>query len=221
MWRFMRVYLHAQTSVHMHLMHNGYFHCRKNLGSPVYICGLIPPDDIVGSRYPYPLSIHWSYHPAECLTRFFWTTKNGIVVHSSFVISSMLKPTVSLVCSEALKHSAGIAHVNLLCENVLGIWINSSPINFYISGVEYLEIKYLAINAGESILKGVLHLWALFLKTLCIFSKNKATSDKVSYGSGQKYSKELENYSFTSVETIVVKLLWKMCENQYFPCFEP
>ena len=54
--------------------------------------------------------------------------------------------------------------------------------------------------------KGVLHLWALFLKTLCIFSKNKATSDKVSYGSGQKCSKELENYSFTSVETIVVKL---------------
>ena len=54
--------------------------------------------------------------------------------------------------------------------------------------------------------KGVLHLWALFLMTLCIFSKNKATSDKVSYGSGQKCSKELENYSFTSVETIVVKL---------------
>ena len=36
------------------------------------------------------------------------------------------------------------------------------------------------------ILKGVLHLWGLFLKTLCIFSKNKATLDKVSYGSGQK-----------------------------------
>ena len=72
-----------------------------------------------------------------------------------------------------------------------------------------------------STFKGVLHLWALFLKTLCIFSKNKATSDKVSYGSGQKCSKELENYSFTSVETIVVKLQWKMCENQYFPCFEP
>ena len=72
-----------------------------------------------------------------------------------------------------------------------------------------------------NLLKGVLHLWALFLKTLCIFSKNKATSDKVSYGSGQKCSKELENYSFTSVETIVVKLQWKMCENQYFPCFEP
>ena len=54
--------------------------------------------------------------------------------------------------------------------------------------------------------KGVLHLWALFLKTLCIFSKNKATSDKVSYGFGQKCSKEFKNYSFTSVETIVVKL---------------
>ena len=52
--------------------------------------------------------------------------------------------------------------------------------------------------------KGVLHLRALFLKTLCIFSKNKATSDKVSYGSGQKCSKELKNHSFTSVETIVV-----------------
>ena len=55
-------------------------------------------------------------------------------------------------------------------------------------------------------LKGVLHPWALFLKTLCIFSKNKATLDKVSYGSGQKCSKELKNHSFTSVETIVVKL---------------
>ena len=72
-----------------------------------------------------------------------------------------------------------------------------------------------------NLIKGVLHLWALFLKTSCIFSKNKATSDKVSYGSGQKCSKELENYSFTSVETIVVKLQGKMCENQYFPCFEP
>ena len=61
-------------------------------------------------------------------------------------------------------------------------------------------------DTPEIQLKGVLHLWALFLKTLCIFSKNKATSDKVSYGSGQKCSKELENYNFTSVETIVVKL---------------
>ena len=69
--------------------------------------------------------------------------------------------------------------------------------------------------------KGVLHLWALFLKTLCIFSKNKANLDTVSYGSGQKCSKELKNHSFTSVEAIGVKLQRKMCENQYFPCFEP
>ena len=55
---------------------------------------------------------------------------------------------------------------------------------------------------------------------LCIFSKNKATLDKVSYGSGQKCSKELKNHSFTSIEAIVLKLQWKMCENQYFPCFE-
>ena len=55
-------------------------------------------------------------------------------------------------------------------------------------------------------LKGVQHPWALFLKTLCIFSKNKAILDKVSYGSGQKCSKELKNHSFTSVEAIVVKL---------------
>ena len=41
-------------------------------------------------------------------------------------------------------------------------------------------------------IKGVLHPWALFLKNLCIFSKSKATSDKVSYGSGQKCSKELK-----------------------------
>ena len=54
--------------------------------------------------------------------------------------------------------------------------------------------------------KGVLHLWTLFLKTLRIFSKNKATLDKVSYGSGQKCSKEFKNHGFTSVETIVVKL---------------
>ena len=55
-------------------------------------------------------------------------------------------------------------------------------------------------------IKGLMHTWALFLKTLCSFSKNKATLDKISYGSGQKCSKELRKHSFTSVETIVVKL---------------
>ena len=64
------------------------------------------------------------------------------------------------------------------------------------------------------------YLWALFFKTLCIFSKNKPNLDKVSYGSGQKCSTELKNHSFTSVEAIVVMLQRKMCENQYFPCFE-
>ena len=54
--------------------------------------------------------------------------------------------------------------------------------------------------------KGVLHPWALFLKTLCIFSKNEAALDKVSYGSGQKCSKELKYHIFTLVEAIVVKL---------------
>ena len=73
----------------------------------------------------------------------------------------------------------------------------------------------------RKIVKGELHLWALFFKTLCIFSKNKATLDNVSYGPGQIYSKELKNHSLTSVETTVVKLQWNMCENQYFPCFEP
>ena len=71
------------------------------------------------------------------------------------------------------------------------------------------------------IFKGVLHPWALFLKIMCIFSKNKAILDKLSNGSGQKCSKELKNHSFTSVYAIVVKLQWKMYENQYFPCFEP
>ena len=70
---------------------------------------------------------------------------------------------------------------------------------FYCFWVSYFFIK-------TELLKGVLHPWALFLKILCIFSKNKATLDKVSYGSGQKCSKKLKNYSFTSAEAIVVKL---------------
>ena len=71
-----------------------------------------------------------------------------------------------------------------------------------------LSMSALETVAGKSfnMFKGVLHPWALFLKTFCIFSKNKATLEKVTYGSGQKCSKELKNHSFTSVETIVVKL---------------
>ena len=67
--------------------------------------------------------------------------------------------------------------------------------------------KHRILNFPISVgFKGVLHPWALFLKTLRIFSKNKTTSDKVFYGSGQKCSKELKNHSFTLVETIVVTL---------------
>ena len=53
---------------------------------------------------------------------------------------------------------------------------------------------------------GVLHPWALFLKTLYIYLKNKATLDQVSYGYGQKCSKEPKNHNFPSVEAIVMKL---------------
>ena len=82
-------------------------------------------------------------------------------------------------------------------------------------------IIWYIIHANRMLFKGVLHPWALVLETFCIFSKNKANLDKITYGSGQKCSKELKNHSFTSIEAIVVKLQWKMCENQYFTCFEP
>ena len=77
---------------------------------------------------------------------------------------------------------------------------------FFFCLLQMFEAVILSLLILGYLLKGVLHPWALFLKALCIFSKNKATSDKVSYGSGQKCSKELKNHSFTSVETIVVKL---------------
>ena len=63
--------------------------------------------------------------------------------------------------------------------------------------------------------KGVQHPWALFLKTLYICLKNKVTLDKISYGSGQKYSKELKYHSSTSVETIVVKFNSDKCAKIY------
>ena len=55
-------------------------------------------------------------------------------------------------------------------------------------------------NKATLHIKGVLHLWALFLKTWCIFSKNKSTLDKASYGSGQKCSKELKNQFYFSTD---------------------
>ena len=128
-----------------------------------------------------------------------------------------------------------IQHCNIYF-NLCACHINSIPVRkskkgFWCSLKEHLVgvlINTYIFETGPSISEiwqvkrvHVLHPWALVLKTLCIFSKIKATSDNVSYGSGQKGSKELKNHSFTSVETIVVKLKWKMCENQYFPCFEP
>ena len=67
-------------------------------------------------------------------------------------------------------------------------------------------VDFGVIKKSGITVKGVLHPWALYLKTLCIFLKNKATLDKVSYGFGQKCSKEIKNHKFASVETIVVKL---------------
>ena len=92
---------------------------------------------------------------------------------------------------------------------------------FSVRNISYTKIGFYTYLKKVKKIKGVLHTWALFLKTLCIFSKNKATLDKVSHGSGQKCFKELKNHSFTLVKVIVVKLQWNMCENQYFPCFEP
>ena len=62
------------------------------------------------------------------------------------------------------------------------------------------------LSSNLDVVKGVKHPWTLFLKILNIFSKNRATWDKVSYGYGQRRSKELKNHSLTSAETIVVKL---------------
>ena len=68
-------------------------------------------------------------------------------------------------------------------------------------------LKMSVNTCDKQMVKGVLHPWTLFWKTLCIFSKNKATLQTVSNGSNQKCSKELKNHSFISVETMVVKVL--------------
>ena len=97
-----------------------------------------------------------------------------------------------------------ILHVDIiLCRSK-----NMSPHQINgISGLRrWISLIFFSRYEQDSKLKGVLHPWALFLKILCIFSKNKATLDKVSYGFGQKCSKELKNHNFTSAETIVVKL---------------
>ena len=86
--------------------------------------------------------------------------------------------------------------IQLLCFSLFFL-LTLTKLNF---GWRYRRDKIELVSERRlKYFKGVLHLWALFLKVLCIFSKNKATSDKVSYGSGQKCSKELKNHNFTSV----------------------
>ena len=82
-------------------------------------------------------------------------------------------------------------------DNLLPNYLSKDPskVNSYLGGLGY----------GGTALLG------LIFEELCIISKNKATLDKVSYGSGQKYSKELKNYSFTSAETIVARFTLKKC----------
>ena len=71
------------------------------------------------------------------------------------------------------------------------------------TGFDCLE---LILNSIKTI-KGVQSPWALFLKTLCIFSKKiKQLWTMYPMDSSQKCFKELKNHSFTLVETIVVKL---------------
>ena len=103
------------------------------------------------------------------------------------------------------------------------LWWPNTSFGTYFSGSKFIAVKrqveklvytfFCLFLKSQWRVKGVQHSWALFLKTVH-FLKNKATLDKVSYGSGQKYSKELKKHSFTSVKTIVVKLQWKMCKKQ-------
>ena len=147
--------------------------------------------------------------------------KPGIILKLLMVLKKL---QIQFQCSSSLDFILFADDTNIICSNddpdTLETVLNK---DLHIIS-NWFKLNKLSLNVAKTnymIFKGVLHPWALFLKTLCIFPKNKATSDKVSYGSGQKCSKELKNHSFTSVETIVVKLQWKMCENQYFPCFEP
>ena len=105
--------------------------------------------------------------------------------------------------------------------SILTINLYFSVLTFTLSVIDDIHLFFSWVLSRSFSIKGYCtpgpYLWRF-----CAFSqKIKATSDKVSYGSGQKCSKELKNHSFNLVETIVVKLQWKMCQNQYFPCFEP
>ena len=79
----------------------------------------------------------------------------------------------------------------LYCEIMLiyaNLRENGQPIWFFFTKRCVSDNKAITKKREENLypFEGVLHLCALFLKTWCIFSKNKATLDNVSYGSGQK-----------------------------------
>ena len=65
----------------------------------------------------------------------------------------------------------------------------------------------------------VMHPWSLFLKTLHIFSKNKETLDKVSIGSEMFQVTQNSQFYFSINHGCEVTV--QMCENQYFPWFDP
>ena len=165
-------------------------------------------DSTQRSLCPSPMGIH------QCMWIQWWILQNDYILRTTYrmsdhIVSYWTQFRETKNCMIQVTKSVN----NSL--NLYSLW-NRWPINNRANNSRCIHIC-----RTIDWLKGVLHPWALFLKTLCIFLKNKATSDKVSHGSGQKCSMELKNHSFTSIETIVVKLQWKMCENQYFPCFEP
>ena len=84
----------------------------------------------------------------------------------------------------------------------------------YLCISKFLDFNFLNFFKGGTVPLGI-----IFEDFVHFLKKINATLDKVSYGSGQKCSKELKNYSFTSAETIVVNLQWKMCEKSIFSMF--
>ena len=116
------------------------------------------------------------------------------------------------------KYTRKLAKINFSVQNRRNMrfshyfWLNMYMYKEMMILISIISLKHISFQ----IFKGVLHLWALFLKTLCFFLKNKTILDKVSYGSGQKCSKELTNHSFPSEETIGVNLQSKNVQKSIF-----
>ena len=99
----------------------------------------------------------------------------------------------------------------LAATKTVSLWLllnASSPnLSFGVCLDRHFENKSAQRPQYLSLLRGYSTPLDLIFKDFAHFLKNKATLDKVSYGSGQKCFKELKKHSFTSVETIVVKLV--------------